>query len=109
MIFVTVNWDNVVDTTDCQEAYSKFHCCFSKCNNEAFPIIKIKLGYKHRNVCLTSAMKESIKTKKQTIPVTSKKTKHIEGIFKSYFVKPNVIIKVNNLKTILVASGNLGM
>ena len=59
----TTNWDNIVHINDCQEAFTKFHNEFSKCYEEAFPIVTMKIGYKHRKPWLTSAMKESIKIK----------------------------------------------
>lgn len=58
-----INWDDIIHINDCQEAFTKFHNDFSKCYEEAFPIVTMKLGYKHRKSWLTLAMKESIKTK----------------------------------------------
>lgn len=69
----TVNWNDVVDTTDCQEAYSKFHDYFCRCYEEAFPLVKIKIGYKTRKSWLTSALKESIKTKNKLYMLQLKK------------------------------------
>ena len=58
-----VDWSEIMNQTDCQNAFSKFHerikCIFDK----SFPVKKIKIRYKNRLPWLTEAIKISIKTK----------------------------------------------
>lgn len=39
-----IEWNNIIDITDCQQAFSKFQSHFTNCYEEAFPIVKMKLG-----------------------------------------------------------------
>ena len=58
-----VEWNSVLSSIGCQEAftlfYDKFRFCFERC----FPVRKIKLGYRNRKKWLSEGLKVSIKNK----------------------------------------------
>ena len=56
-------WTSVLDSTDPQISYSKFHEIYSKLYNMAFPLKNIKIGYKTRKPWLTEELKNGIKYK----------------------------------------------
>ena len=53
----------LLESTDCQEAFSKFHSIFCKTYKDCFLLTTTKLGYRTRMPWLTVALKNSIKTK----------------------------------------------
>lgn len=59
-----IDWTDIIDTTDCQQAFSLFQRHFTNCFEEAFPIVKMKLGYKTKKDWLSAGLKKSIKKKK---------------------------------------------
>ena len=58
-----INWDNVVDKQNAQEAYSAFHEIITEKYNLCFPTRKCKKRYYNKKPWLTSALKQSIKAK----------------------------------------------
>ena len=53
----------LLESTDCQETFSKLHSIFSNTYEDCFPSTTTKLGYRTRMPWLTVALNNSIKTK----------------------------------------------
>ena len=58
-----VNWTQIEETSNAQDAFTKFNEIHSIIFNKSFPIIPVKKGYKNRLPWLTKGLKTSIKTK----------------------------------------------
>ena len=62
-----IEWNGIIDITNCHQTFSLFQSHFTNCHEEAFPIVKMKFGYKTRKDWLSAGLKKSIKMKKQTL------------------------------------------
>ena len=79
------NMLTVLESTDCQEAFSKFHSIFLKTYEDCFPLTITKLGYRTRMPWLTVALKNSIKNKnKLYVKYIKHKTIFNEKAYKDY-------------------------
>ena len=58
-----VDWQNVTEIRDPQNAYNQFHNIISKTYDKCFPYKKYTSGYINKKPWITTAIKESIKTK----------------------------------------------
>ena len=57
------NWDDIYDTINAQDAFSKLHSKLKFLYDEAFPKRKIKIRYYNKKPWLSEELKESIKWK----------------------------------------------
>ena len=62
MLLIT-DWTQVMGNGCCQEAFTNFHTKYSNLYNECFPFITVKTTYRNKKPWLTTALKNSIKTK----------------------------------------------
>lgn len=69
-----IDWNSILQLTNCQQAYSMFQEKFNECFNASFPIVKIKIGYKNRKPWLTLGLKESIKVKNKLYVLSLKQS-----------------------------------
>ena len=67
-----VNWSEIYENTNAQEAFTKFHNKIKCIYDEAFPKSKTKLKYSNRKPWLSDELKESIKWKNK-LYIKSKK------------------------------------
>jgi exonuclease III len=58
-----IDWKPILDDSDTQSSYSKFHEILSKTENDSFPIKRIKAGYSTKLKWLTMGIKKSISHK----------------------------------------------
>ena len=58
-----VDWNFVLSSVNCQQAFSAFYDKFKQCYKSCFPKQKIKLGYHNRKIWLSKGLKTSIKIK----------------------------------------------
>ena len=58
-----VDWQIVIEIRDPQNAYNQFHNIISKTYDKCFPYKKYTSGYINEKPWITTAIKESIKTK----------------------------------------------
>ena len=58
-----VDWNFVLSSVNCQQAFSAFYDKFKQCYESCFPKQKIKLGYHNRKIWLSKGLKTSIKIK----------------------------------------------
>ena len=74
-----VDWQFVLNGTDTQMVYSKFHEAISVKYNACFPYRKISKKYYKNKPWLSTALKESIKIKNK-LYVKSKRSDDIEKV-----------------------------
>ena len=80
-----IEWANVLNCNDAQEAFSLFHEKYMKLYDECFPVLKIKSTYKNRKPWLTDALKSAIKKKNRLYLKSIKnKTMHNELEYSRY-------------------------
>ena len=58
-----LEWSTIINDTDPQSSFTAFHNTLSTIHNKAFPLKRIKKGYINRKPWLSSAFKNSIRTK----------------------------------------------
>ena len=90
-----VNWREILSMSDAQVAYSSFHKLISDKYNKCFPIRKINKKYFNNKPWLTTALKESIKTKNKLYVDRYKGTNCNERckIYKAYRNKLNHLLR----------------
>ena len=67
-----VSWENVMNESDAQHAYSIFYDTFSKAYDTCFPLRTFKHGYRNRKPWLSEGMKKSIKIKNKLFKKSKK-------------------------------------
>ena len=89
-----VDWQVVLNETDTQSAYSKFHEVISTKYNACFPYRKLFKKYYKNKPWLSAALKESIKIK-NILYIKSKKSGDSEKVtfYKKYRNKLNQLIR----------------
>ena len=90
-----VDWREILSMSDAQVAYSSFHKLISDKYNKCFPIRKINKKYFNNKPWLTTALKESIKTKNKLYIDRYKGTNCNEKckIYKAYRNKLNHLLR----------------
>ena len=75
----------LLESTDFQEAFSKFQSIFCKTYEDCFPLTTTKLGYRTRMPWHTVALKNSIETKnKLSVKYIKHNTTFNESAYKGY-------------------------
>ena len=94
-----VDWQSVLNETDTQLAYNKFHEAISVKYNACFPYRKISKKYYKNKPWLSTALKESIKIKNK-LYVKSKRSDNVEQVtfYKQYRNKLNQLIRTAERK-----------
>ena len=94
-----IDWQFVLNETDTQSAYTKFHEVISTKCNACFPYRKISKKYYKNKPWLSTALKESIKIKNK-LYVKSKRSNGDENVFfyKKYRNKLNPLIRTTERK-----------
>ena len=90
-----IDWENVVNKQNAQEAYSIFHKIITEKYNLCFPIKKCRKRYYNKKPWLTSALKQSIKVKNK-LYVWRNKGNDIEqkvAFYKTYRNRLNHILR----------------
>ena len=90
-----IDWENVVNKQNAQEAYSIFHKIITEKCNLCFPIKKCQKRYYNKKSWLTSALKQSIKVKNK-LYVSRNKGNDIEqkiAFYKTYRNRLNHILR----------------
>ena len=79
------DWSDVIQTTECQESYNKFHNKLHALYSSCFPIESAVRGYKNRKPWLSNSLKTSIKRKNHLF-VCMKKNPTVENTqeYKNY-------------------------
>ena len=80
-----MDWQDVLDLSDTQDAFTNLHNILIQMNNKYFPKVKIKKGYSNRKPWLTEALRNSIKIKNKLYYVY-KKTQSVKNelAYKNY-------------------------
>ena len=90
------DWNDIMSSTETQEAFSSFHGTFLKLYDECFPFRRKKSVYRSRKPLLSDALKKSIKVKNalyrnsRDYPSVSTATK-----YKQYKNKLSILLKVS--------------
>jgi hypothetical protein len=88
------SWEDVMNNSDPNEAFSLFHDTIMTIYNKCFPIRKIKIGYKTKLVWLSEDLKKMIKVKNKLF-FKFKKYPSIENenLYKHYRNRLNKLLK----------------
>ena len=91
----SVNWNNICNINEANEAFETFYSKFNEIYNECFPIVTLKSKYKTRKLWLTDGLKCSIKIKNK-LYIKSKRNPSNQNIdeYKVYKNKLNRLLKL---------------
>jgi hypothetical protein len=88
------NIDEIFNIDNPQDAMNSFHSILCYAHNHAFPLTKVKKGYKNRKPWLSESIKKSINRKNNMfISLRKKYSKDKELYYKQYKIRLNKIIK----------------